>query len=74
MAMTGRITKRSASTNAEHTRALLREGRWEGVVHAPSDWNRSCSRREAIARRDASGTLLDIVESDGTLERCPKRR
>ena len=48
---------------ADHASALLREGRWEGVVR-----RRNLAGAEVtaavrqIVRRDAAGTLLDIVE------------
>ncbi|WP_188611432.1 PAS domain-containing sensor histidine kinase [Chelatococcus reniformis] len=49
--------------DADHHRALLREGRWEGVVR-----RRTLAGREVavavrqIVRRGAAGALLDIVE------------
>ena len=49
--------------DGEHTSALLRESRWEGVVR-----RRNLAGAEVtaavrqIVRRDAAGTLLDIVE------------
>jgi two-component system sensor kinase FixL len=66
MAMIGRnlATLRSPGQfDIEHASALLREGRWEGVVH-----RRNLAGAEVtaavrqIVRRDAAGTLLDIVE------------
>jgi two-component system sensor kinase FixL len=63
MAMIGQIYEAFREHEAEHTRALLREGRWEGVVrrrHLTGTEVIAAVRQ--IARRDANGTLLDIVE------------
>jgi two-component system sensor kinase FixL len=49
--------------DAEHTRMLLREGRWEGLVRRRhlSGTEVAAAVRQ-IVRRNATGTLLDIVE------------
>ena len=49
--------------DAEHTRTLLREGRWEGVVRRRNlTGTEVAAAVRQIVRRDATGTLLDIVE------------
>ncbi len=63
LAMIGQNYETFCEHDAEHTRALLREGRWEGVVrrrHLTGTEVAAAVRQ--IARRDANGTLLDIVE------------
>lgn len=63
MAMIGQNYEAFCARDAEHTRALLREGRWDGVVR-----RRNLTGTEVVAavrqivRRDANGNLLDIVE------------
>jgi PAS domain S-box-containing protein len=53
----------SGQHDGEHNSALLREGRWEGVVR-----RRNLAGEEVtaavrqIVRRDAAGTFLDVVE------------
>lgn len=66
MAMIGRNVEdlRAADPHdAEHTRTLLREGRWEGVLRRrhPTGTEVAAAVRKII-RRDATGALLDIVE------------
>ena len=72
MAMIGQNLATLSTTgqhDSEQTSALLREGRWEGVVR-----RRSLTGSEAtvavrqIVRRDADGTLLDIVEFGRTAQ------
>src|SRR3954465_8795547 len=66
MAMIGQniaTLRAPAELDGDHTSALLREGRWEGVVRrrrlAGADGPAAVRQ---IVRRDAAGTLLDIVE------------
>jgi two-component system sensor kinase FixL len=66
MAMVGQRVQTIGSlaySGTDHFNALLREGRWEGVVH-----RRGLTGTEVVAavrqivRRDTGGALLDIVE------------
>ena len=66
MAMVGQRVQTIGSlahSGTDHFGALLREGRWEGVVH-----RRGLTGAEVVAavrqivRRDTSGALLDVVE------------
>ena len=52
-----------AHTGTDHFTTLLREGRWEGVVHRRglTETNVVAAVRQ-IVRRDTTGGLLDIVE------------
>src|SRR6267142_5358510 len=52
-----------AHTGTDHFGTLLREGRWEGVVHRHglTETNVVAAVRQ-IVRRDTAGGLLDIVE------------
>ncbi|WKA29324.1 PAS domain-containing sensor histidine kinase [Bradyrhizobium roseum] len=48
---------------AEQVRTLLQEGRWEGVARRRSpDGTEVAAAVRQIVRRDASGTVLDIIE------------
>src|SRR5262245_7003384 len=49
--------------DSDHRKTLLREGRWQGVVrrHDLAGAEVAAAVRQ-IVRRDAAGTLLDIVE------------
>ena len=63
MAMIGQNYDAFCEHDAEHTGTLLREGRWQGVVrrrHLTGTEVAAAVRQ--IARRDANGTLLDVVE------------
>jgi two-component system, LuxR family, sensor kinase FixL len=49
--------------DAEHRRTLLREGRWEGVIRRRNlAGTEVAAAVRQIVRRDAAGTLLDVVE------------
>ena len=62
-AMIGQNHESFSEQGAEHIRSLLREGRWEGVVH-----RRTLAGTEVavavkqVVRRDVNGIVLDIVE------------
>jgi two-component system sensor kinase FixL len=52
-----------SSHDADHHRALLREGRWEGVMRRPHLTGPDVTAAvRQIVRRDKTGTVLDIVE------------
>jgi len=66
MAMVGQHVQAIGSlahTGTDHFTTLLREGRWEGVVHRRglTETNVVAAVRQ-IVRRDTAGGLLDIVE------------
>jgi two-component system, LuxR family, sensor kinase FixL len=49
--------------DGEHHRALLREGRWEGVIHRPRPIGPDVTAAvRQIVRRDADGRVVDIAE------------
>ncbi|WGS19873.1 MULTISPECIES: ATP-binding protein [unclassified Bradyrhizobium] len=63
MAMIGQSYEAFCEHDAEHIRTLLQEGRWEGVVHRRNQaGTKVAAAVRQIARRDANGTVLDIVE------------
>src|SRR5205823_3576557 len=63
MAMIGQSYEAFCAHDAEHVRTLLREGRWEGVVHRRTlAATKVAAAVRQIVRRDAKGTVLDIVE------------
>ena len=55
--------------DGEHHRSLLREGRWEGVIHRrrPTGPDGAVAVRQ-IVRRDASGRVRDIAEFGRSVE------
>ena len=62
-AMVGQNYEAFFEHDAERTRVLLREGRWEGVVRRRNlAGTEVATAVRQIVRRDATGTLLDIVE------------